>query len=257
MKNNKKILILIFIILILLAIALVVVFNIQKEDGRYNEQNTSNQENLIYENNNGVDNQNSITDSAIVEELKNETGAEGNTEIYEVQTEYDGRKVLAVKANTKYKVALAGMIKNSKPSYSELDQLINASAPKETGIWIENNSREKVKTILDANKYMNSKYYIDEDGYVKIQDKNNQNEIDKKLEKIINGDKQYVINISSVCYIVDNITGEILDYNFEKMDKYQTYEYFEDDNLMIIFVNENTNKQLTEKEIFESIINIL
>lgn len=253
MKNNKKILILIFIVLILLVISVIILLNIKKENNKDNI--ISNKENLIYENNN-INNED-IANNTIIEELKNQTGVEGNTEIYEVQTEYDGRKVLAVKANTKYKVALSGMIKNGKPTYNELDDLINSSAPKNTGIWIQNNSREKIKAILNSNKYTNSTYFIDKDGYVKIQDKNSQNEIDKKLEKIINGNKQYIINISSVCYIVDNITGEILDYNFEKMDKYQTYEYFEDDNLMIIFVNQNTNKQLSEKEIFESIINVL
>ena len=86
--------------------------------------------------------------------------------------------------------------------------------------------------------------------------KNNQNDNDKKIEKIIKGKKQYILDISSVCYIVDDITGEILDYNFENMDKYQTYEYFEDSNKSIVFITENSTNILTNLEIFESIIKL-
>ena len=98
---------------------------------------------------------------------------------------------------------------------------------------------------------------IDDGGYLKIDEKNNQNENDKKIEKIIKSKKQYILDISSVCYIVDDITGEILDYNFENMDKYQTYEYFEDNDKMIVFINENKGNQMSNKEIFKSVINLL
>ena len=76
------------------------------------------------------------------------------------------------------------------------------------------------------------------------------------MENLINGDKQYIIDISSVCYIVDSITGEILDYNFEKMDRYQTYQYFQDDKLMLIFINENSDEQLNKDEIFTSLVEL-
>ena len=79
---------------------------------------------------------------------------------------------------------------------------------------------------------------------------------DKKIEEIINGNKLYIIDISSTCYIVDEITGEILDYNFEDMDEYQTYQYFEDGDKKIIFITENQNNQLTVKEIIESVIEL-
>ena len=200
--------------------------------------------------------QNDIDNKELIEEIKKETGANGKAEIYEIQTEYDGRKVLGIKANIKYKVALAGMLKGSNPEYSELDEIITANAPKDNGIWIENNSREKITKFLEQNSYLNSKYYIDESGYIKIKDKNSQNDIDKKMENLINGDKQYIIDISSVCYIVDSITGEILDYNFEKMDKYQVYQYFQDDKLMLIFINENSDEQLNKDEIFTSLVEL-
>jgi len=242
MEKQKKIIILMIILVILLAIGFFIIKKLQKE------------ERFIYEN---EDTENIINNNETIEELKKETGADGNTQIYEVQTEYDGRKVLAIKADLKYKVALAGMLKGTKPTYNELDEIITANAPKDTGIWVSDNSREKVTKFLEQNSFLKSKYYIDNNGYIKVENKNNQSDIDKRLEKLINSDNQYIINISSVCYIVDSITGEILDYNFEKMDKFQTYQYFQDDKLMILFVNENSNSQLTNDEIFESVIGLI
>ena len=161
-----------------------------------------------------------------------------------------------MKPSLKYKVAFAGMIKNSIPKMNEIDKISEESLPQYTGIWIEKNSRNKILQLVNGEN-TNSKYYIDEQGYLKINQKNNQNDNDRKIENAINNDKQYILDISSVCYIIDNVTGEILDYNFEKMDSYQTYEYFKDDNRMIIFINENSSNQLTEKEILESVINLI
>lgn len=246
MKNNKK---LIAIIIIFLIILIIVFALLQHKKDKYNQIETN-----IFEE---VDkNQISYQENVTVDELKNEIGATGNTDIYEIQQEYDGRNIITVKANMKYKVAFAGMIKKSTPIMSELNEILNKNLPKEKGIWIEKHSRDKIIEIFNNDK-VNSRYFIDDNGYLKIKDKNNQNEIDKKLEKIINGNKQYILNISSVCYIVDEITGEILDYNFENMDQYQTYEYFEDNDKMIIFITQNKANLLTNIDIFNSIIELL
>lgn len=149
------------------------------------------------------------------------------------------------------------MIKGKKPEFSEVDDIYINNIPKNNGIWIEKNSRNKIEELLNNSNLLNSKYEIDENGYVKIKENGKQNDNDKKLKNIINGSKQYIFSISSICYIVDDVTGKILDYNFENMDKYQTYEYFEDNNKMIIFITKNSNKQLEEKDIIESIINLL
>ena len=246
--KNKKVIILVVLLIMFVAI-LVLLFNkrMQKDNNQnnfeqYGEQVDKNQ----------IDYQPDVT----VEEIKNEIGATGNTDIYEVEQEYDGRNILAVKPSIKYKVAFAGMIKNAKPSMSELDNIIEEKLPHKTGIWVEEKSRDKILEIFNDGN-VNSKYLIDDDGYLKIDRKNNQNENDKKIEKIIKGKKQYILDISSVCYIVDDITGEILDYNFENMDKYQTYEYFEDGDKSIVFVTENSTNVLTNLEIFESIIKLL
>ena len=245
--KNKKVIILVVLLIMFVAI-LVLLFNkrIQKDNNqnnfeKYGEQVDKNQ----------IEYQPDVT----VEEIKNEIGATGNTDIYEVEQEYDGRNILAIKPSIKYKVAFAGMIKNAKPSMSELDNIMEEKLPHKTGIWVEEKSRDKILEIFNDGD-VNSKYLIDDDGYLKIDRKNNQNDNDKKIEKIIKGKKQYILDISSVCYIVDDITGEILDYNFENMDKYQTYEYFEDKDKYIVFVTENSNNVLTNLEIFKSIINL-
>jgi len=110
--------------------------------------------------------------------------------------------------------------------------------------------------ILNSKKF-NSRYSIDNNGYLKIDEKNKQNDLDKKIEKTIKGDKQYILDISSICYIVDDVTGEIMDYNFENLDRYQTYECFEDNNKIIVFISQNTKGIYTNEEIIESVINLL
>lgn len=233
MKTNKKLIVSIILIFVII-VTLMCSKMLNKE---------SQEENLI---------QNEVT----VDELKEETGLTGNTDIYEIQEEYDGREVLTVKASLKYKVAFAGMIKNAKPTIEELDTVLNENSLKNKGIWITEDSRDKISKIFN-NDIVKSKYIIDAEGYLKIQEKNSQNDVDKKIESLINSDKQIILSISSICYIVDDVTGEILDYNFEKMDKYQTFEYFEDDDKIIVFINENSNNQLTDKEIFNSVIELL
>lgn len=94
-------------------------------------------------------------------------------------------------------------------------------------------------------------------GYLRVKNNKNQNENDQKIQSVINGDKLYIIDISSVCYIVDDISGEVLDYSFEKMDRYQTYEYFYDGDKYIVFITENTNNLLEEDEIFDSLIKLI
>ena len=146
------------------------------------------------------------------------------------------------------------MIKNKVPEKEELDDILEKNHPKYAGIWVKSESQsEFLKYISSVTK---SEYEINENGYLKIKNKKNQNEYDKKIEEIINGNKLYIIDISSTCYIVDEITGEILDYNFEDMDEYQTYQYFEDGDKKIIFITENQNNQLTVKEIIESVIEL-
>ena len=43
---------------------------------------------------------------------------------------------------------------------------------------------------------------------------------------------------------------------YEEMDPYQTYQYYEDDNQMLIFITTNKNGKLTNAEILESVLEL-
>ena len=239
MKKKIFIIILIIIILLLLVVSGVIFFAIHSKEDKIIEIEP---ESMTEE------------EKEEVKEVKDSLGMQGNTEIYEVQ-EDDDLKIVTIKSSIKYKVAFAGLIKKAKPEMNEIDNIVKQNNPRYAGIWIYEEDREKVLELIS--EVTESEYKIDENGYLKIVNSNSKNKNDKKLEKIIKGDKLYVLTISSRCYMVDQVTGEILNYHFENMDPYQTYEYFEDDDKMIIFITENTEKQMTSKEIIESVIELL
>ena len=255
MKKNLKKIILILILLALIVIGSIVLANKKKiknvnvNDNKQTEENTPKVE--IKEKDEIPEN----VQEQIIEEIKEDVGATGDNTLYEVKQGYDNQKTISIKSSVKYKVAFAGMIKDRQPNKNELDEIMEENHPQKAGIWIYEKDR---KNFLDLLKNITkSEYEITSDGYLKIVDIKNTNENDKKIQKIINGDKLFVIRISSICYIIDDITGEILDYNFEQLDEYQTYEYFKDEDKMIIFITQNKEKQLEEKEIIQSIIDLM
>lgn len=247
MKKKYKILILVFIMLIMFVIFTMLGI----KNTRYNRisqdiQNTYNQM---------KDNSVMYNENPNLSDLKNEYSITGEDSLYEIQTEYDGRKVITVKSNINYKVAFAGLIEKAKPTYTRIDKIFKENHPTKSGVWIEKDSKEKILQVLRNN--CNSEYEISEEGYLKIVNKNSQNDNDIKIEKAINGNEKYILSISSSCYMVDAVTGEIIENPYEDLDKYQTYEYFNDDNNMIIFITENSEGKLTENEIFESVLNLI
>ena len=193
-------------------------------------------------------------ENADIEELKQEYKITGVTELYEIQTEYDGRKVLAIKEDENYKVAFAGLIKKSKPDFSETTEIFEQKHPTKTGIWIEAESRERILNYL--NNTLESTYTIDEKGYLNISNLQKSNN-DDIIKSLINGNKQYILSINSVIYYIDPLTGEIMDNPYEEFDYAQTYSYFKNENKMMIFITENKNNHLSNEEIFESIIELV
>lgn len=273
MKINRK-KVIICITICILIINVIVICTVRKENNPKENDNNNSSENIKQEeksddnkenieNTENVEKEIQITTSTQEEsqisdeektEIIEETGKQGDYALYEIQEGEDNIKIATIKSSVKYKVAFAGMIKNKVPEKEELDDILEKNHPKYAGIWIKSESQsEFLKYISSVTK---SEYEINENGYLKIKNKKNQNDYDKKIEKIINGNKLYIIDISSTCYIVDEITGEILDYNFEDMDEYQTYQYFEDGDKKIIFITENQNNQLTVKEIIKSVIEL-
>ena len=94
---NKKILIPICCIIILIIIGVVVFFFTRKQPVSTEENNNEmKQSSTMYDEN------------ADIEDLKQEYKMTGSDELYEIQTEEDGRKVLYIKPDINYKVAFAG-----------------------------------------------------------------------------------------------------------------------------------------------------
>lgn len=246
MKLNKKKVIL--AVLIFLIICICIIKGISKPNNTIefeNEYETVDKSGISYQ------------DDTTIEDLKKDISATGDSDIYEIHEEYDGRKILSVKASVKFKVAFAGIIKRSIPTLSESEEILNSYFPKKSGIWIENSSRNKILSLFNDSDKTNSEYSINDDGYLEIVNKNKKTDLDKKIENLMNGNLKYVMCISSVCYIIDELTGEILDYNFEEMDKYQILDIFKDEDNNIIFITENKNNQYSKNEILEELINSL
>lgn len=212
------------------------------------------------EQNNTVDNTitNNTEDDIVTEEeieeienIKNEINATGNNDIYQVEEEYDGRKILQVKPDVQFDVDLAGIIKSSIPKESEITGLLR-QAPNNNGIWISEQSRESFSNLLRNNNIDN--FTISEDGYLQIDSNLENSDVINKLMNMINSDKLYIINMTGIAYERDYISGEIVEYPFEDMDPYQIIESYQKENKIILEITTNKNKQLTEKEILETII---
>jgi uncharacterized protein YxeA len=246
MNKTKKIIIIICVIIIFIIFTILNIKN-----SKYNKL----EDNIESTRNETKDTSVMYNENATIDDLKEEYKYTGEDDLYEIQTEYDGRKVLTVKPNINYQVAFAGMIQKAKPEYSQVSKIFEDSYPKKTGIWIEENSREKLLSLFNDN--LGSNYEIDEDGYLKLVDESFNDENEEKIKNIINGDKQFILCISSVCYMVDSVTGEIVDNPFEDLEKYQTYEYFKNEDNMLIFVTENSEGELSDEEIFRSLFDLI
>lgn len=240
--KKRYILFTIFILVIICIIYIFSMFNKQSND--LSDQNIEEK------------NQNSILNDVSeqkIENIKDDLGYNNvNSEMYEIKSEYDGREVIVIKPDIQYKVAIAGAIKNEKPEFSELDKLIE-QVPNKSGIWITKKSREKLLNILK--QLTNSNYVIDEDGYLVQEQYDNSNEIDVKIKQIIDKKKLFVIDINSITYIVDEVTGNIEEYPFVEIDSKTPYELFEAKNALLYILNSNENKKLNDQYIIQEVLN--
>ena len=258
---NKKIIIVTSVVIIIFIIASIFMLKTNKTSTKPETNSTANTNQIneqVSEKYEEMKNTSTMYDeNATLEELKEEYQITGSDDIYEIETESDGRKVINVKASVNYKVAFCGMIKQAKPSFGELDSIFEQNHPNNSGFWIRSSDSSKILSYLNNSEYLKSKYEINEEGYLQISQKNNQTEYDKQIETLINSDKQYIINISSLYYMIDTVTGEIIDNPYNELDIYQTYDYCTDEDKTIIFISENKDKNLTNDEIFLSVIDLL
>lgn len=251
MKKSNKI---IMPIVALVIVAIIVNVILKKKDTYKNqeytnsslaEQSTVDEKIVDEKEENVVENANPEE----IESIKNEINSTADSNIYYVTEETDGRKILQIKPQVQFQVDLAGVIKNAKPEENEIESL-NKKAPNKTGIWISEQSRDKFKELLNKNNIDN--FSIKKDGYLKL-DKTSENDIAKNLEKMIQSDKLYIINITGIAYERDYITGDIVEYPFEDMDPEQVIELYKNGNKKILEITTNKKQELLDKEILEEI----
>lgn len=249
MKKNKVILIIGSIMVLLVAVLIMVHVCIQNKENTQKKEEQEDWNNPYTQ----IDkNEVSYQENASIDEIKQQMGLTADSNLYEINTEYDGRKVLNIKADIRYKVAFAGMIKKEAPKIEEIDSIIQEKHPTENGLWIEEGSRERFLALLKGNT--NAEYQINEKGYLEIKNNNQQNENDKNLERFIHADKKLLITIADQYYEVDHVTGEIVEYPFEKLDNYQTYDRIESDDNLLFVISSNSNGKLTNQTILEDLL---
>lgn len=221
---------------------------------------------FIYQNSNSLDSENKTTSNTSstefenlkeveikeINELKTQLGITGETDLYTIVEEYDGRKTLTIRPDLQYNVVMAGILnENILPEYSNINQILK-DEPKDNGIWISNKSRDKILEILKL--ITNVEYTINEKGYLQQQTMQEMNQYDEMINKILRSNKLYVIDINTTCYILDNVTGKIVENRFEEVDPYIPFEYFEMKNKSVFIITTNSKKKLNHEKILKEIL---
>ena len=177
-----------------------------------------------------------------------ENGTSINT--YSTRNKIRSTRKKYVNSQMQYKTALAGALKNAKPEENEIDNLI-LDFSIEKGMYITENSREKFQQIL---KECNVKAFtVDNRGFLVKTNFEKENNIEEKLDELISNGKKYIIDITDICYIRDEINGEITEYPFVELDSTQICEPFENDDTELLFIN-NKEDKITAMEILETIL---
>lgn len=240
----KKNILIVLLLAIVVVIVIGLIFNNKKENSDQNIlQNEIKSDEFM--------NRIVSTDSNEINAIKNEINATGQTDIYQIEEEYDGRKIIQVKPDVQYQVALAGIIKNGIPAEDEINTILE-QAPNSSGMWISESSREKFMELLNSNNIVD--FEITNEGYLKCNKQDNLTEQEEKLKDMAESDKLYVIDVSGKTYQRDYISGEVIEYPFEEMDPYQVLEPYEIENSIILGVTSNKENRLSNKEILDAII---
>lgn len=191
-----------------------------------------------------------IYDKNVINEIKNEINATADTDMYQIEKEYDGRQILQIKPQVQFQTVLAGIIKNDKPLEEEIQGLIE-NKPTKNGVWIAKPSRQTFLNLLKDNEISN--YAINEEGYLHQIEESNQEEA-KKLKVATQSNQLYILDISGTCYTRDDLSGEIIEYPFEKMEPYQAVNTYEDNNNKILVITTNEKGKLSNQEILKDIL---
>ena len=159
----KKNILIVLLLAIVVVIVIGLIFNNKKENSDQNIlQNEIKSDEFM--------NRIVSTDSNEINAIKNEINATGQTDIYQIEEEYDGRKIIQVKPDVQYQVALAGIIKNGIPAEDEINTILE-QAPNSSGMWISESSREKFMELLNSNNIVD--FEITNEGYLKCNKQEN------------------------------------------------------------------------------------
>ena len=240
---KKKIFISVIAIFILIGFILAIIFN-SSNKGDLDVSNQKKDNNEIIENKAGQSEQNDE-----IERIKETINAKGKTDIYQIETEHDGRKIIQIKPEVQFDVDLAGILKDGKPEEDEIKKILE-KRPIGKGIWVSEQSREQFIKILKNNNLNN--FSVNDNGFLEIKDENISDSIAKELKNMIESERQYIINIKGKSYQRDYISGEIVEYPFEEMDPQQVVEIYEKDIDIILELTQN--KKITDKEILEAVL---
>ncbi len=233
MKKRNIILIIVAIVMIVIGLVFV---KLDFQNAQDEKKQTSNE----------VD----IYNQEVINEIKDEMNATADTDMYQIEEEYDGRQILQIKSSIQFQTVLAGILKNAQPLENEIQDLLK-DKPNQKGIWIAKQSRDSFLALLKDTEI--SGFSINEEGYLYITEENDKEEA-KKLREAIQSNRLYIVDVSGTSYTRDDFSGEIIEYPFEKMDPYQAVEVYQEGDVAILQVTTNEKGELSKQEILEDIL---
>ena len=83
-----------------------------------------------------------IYDKETIHEIKEEINATADTDMYQIQEEYDGRQILQIKPSIQFQTVLAGILKNAQPSENEIQDLLKKKLSVVVTFWIKFGMRQ-------------------------------------------------------------------------------------------------------------------
>ena len=234
---KKRNIILIIVVIVVIVIGLVCVkLSFRNDQEKESENNASNE----------VD----IYDQEAINEIKAEMNATADTNMYQIEEEYDGRQILQIKPSIQFETVLAGILKDGQPLENEIQDLLK-DKPSQKGIWIARQSRDSFLELLKEIKI--SGFSINEEGYLYVTEENDGEEA-KKLREAIQSNRLYIIDVSGTSYTRDEFSGEIIEYPFEKMDPAQAVDVYQEGNISLLEVTTNEKGNLSKQEILKEIL---
>lgn len=234
MKKRTKIIIAIAVVVVVVAL-IAINFLLHKQETE--KENT-------------ISNEIDIYDKNVINEIKNEINATAESDLYQIEEEYDGRQILQIRPNIQFETALAGILKNEKPLENEIQNLLQ-NKPSKNGIWISKQSRNEFLNLLKDNGV--NDYEIDNEGYL-YSKKESHDETSKKIKEAIDSNQLFILDMSGTSYIRDEMSGEIVEYPFERMDPYQVLDAYQEENQIILEVTTNAKEKLSKQEILNEIL---